>query len=179
MHSTIKSETRRPPSFPAGARITHRFGGIGYLAPLSFREAMTADIQKAGMSTMSERAAGSVDIPTPRPPQELAGIVQTFASYSWRSGRRAQRTRVALRPDLRFAAAGRDQSRSSDNRVLLRELHIELGGRCAARARTLACNGYRWGSQGMAGRRSADCLIHRRFLHSTQSRVKSPAKRTR
>jgi hypothetical protein len=32
------------------------------------------------VSTIVERAAGSIDIPAARTPQELAGIVQVFAS---------------------------------------------------------------------------------------------------
>ena len=48
------------------------------------------------ISTISERAAGSVDIPTPRTPQELAGIVQVFASsVQWLD-------RVQLRADRRW-----------------------------------------------------------------------------
>ena len=60
---------------------------------------MTVDTQiDTGISTMSERAAGLVAIPTPRTPQELAGIVQVFASsVQWLD-------RVRLRADRRWYA---------------------------------------------------------------------------
>jgi rhodanese-related sulfurtransferase/quercetin dioxygenase-like cupin family protein len=58
---------------------------------------VSVDTQMNGeISTISERAAGWVDIPTPRTPQELAGIVQVFASsVQWLD-------RVRLRADRRW-----------------------------------------------------------------------------
>jgi rhodanese-related sulfurtransferase/quercetin dioxygenase-like cupin family protein len=58
---------------------------------------MTIDTQRElGISTISETAAVSLDLPTPRTPQELAGIVQVFASsVQWLD-------RVRLRADGRW-----------------------------------------------------------------------------
>jgi len=58
---------------------------------------MAVDTQiKWGTSTISERAAGPADIPIPRTPHELAGIVQVFASsVQWLD-------RVRLRADRRW-----------------------------------------------------------------------------
>src|ERR1035441_9516103 len=61
------------------------------------REAMTVNTQiDSGISTISERAAGLVDISTPQTPEELADIVQVFASsIEWLD-------RVRLRADRRW-----------------------------------------------------------------------------
>jgi rhodanese-related sulfurtransferase/quercetin dioxygenase-like cupin family protein len=61
------------------------------------RDAMTIHTQiNRGISAVSERAVGSVDIPAPRTPQELAVVVHAFASsVQWLD-------RVRLRADRRW-----------------------------------------------------------------------------